>query len=497
MNGLFTAACFGSVLIVLILLLRLTLQKHLPRRVFPALWYVAALRLLLPLSIPSPLSVWNLVWQASAQQGSPTAVADALLPFPAQRTGDILAAQSTGSAPVDPLRLIWLCGVALLAGYFLIGYVLMLRRLRGRVLLPDAAACDMLRRFGVSRAALRATDSCRAPLTCGILHPMIFLPNDLPQTDARFALVLAHELAHVRRRDCVGKLALVLCLCLYWWNPLVWVMVLTAGRDTELACDEAVLAVLGSGQKKAYALTLLDMAQRQTQAHPLHAGFGFSRSATELRLRALLSPRRAPAWLGMCVLAAFLLTSGALATQPLAQNESAAAPEHTAQSTAPAPITPAPVEIAAAPDGIMPADTPEVESPTTPAYIWPLEDADAVITQSFGVSVHPITKQEVTHYGIDIAVPSGTGVLAAAAGTVTECCYSPAYGYRITLTHADGLQTQYAHLREFLVEAGDTVTQGALIARSGASSWATGAHLHFAVLENAVYRDPLTTLSAE
>lgn len=492
MNGLFTAACFGSVLIVLVLLLRLALQSHLPRRVFPALWYVAALRLLLPLSIPSPLSVWNLVRQASAQQGSRTSVADALLPFPAQRTGDILAAQATGSAPVDLLRLIWLCGAALLAGYFLIGYVLMLRRLRGRVLVPDAAARDMLRRFGVARADIRVTASRRAPLTCGILHPMIFLPDDLPQTDARFALVLAHELAHVRRRDCAGKLALVLCLCLYWWNPLVWVMVLTAGRDMELACDEAVLAVLGSGQKRAYALALLDMAQRQTQAHPLRAGFGFSRSATELRLRALLSPRRTPAWLCVCVLAAFLLASGALATQPLAQPDGTNTTEHTAQSTAPTPV-----ESAAAPDVITPADILEAESPTTPAYIWPLEDTDAVITQGFGVSIHPMTQQEMTHYGIDIAVSSGTGVLAAAAGVVTDCDYSPAYGYRITLTHADGLQTQYAHLREFLVELGDTVAQGALIARSGASGWATGAHLHFAVLENGVYRDPLTTLSVE
>lgn len=497
MSGLLTAACCGSVLIVLVLLLRLTLQNYLPRRLFPVLWYVAVLRLLLPLSIPSALSVWNLARQSPAQQGS-AAVTDALLPFPAQRTADALTARLP-AAPADLLRLVWLCGAVLLAGYFLIGYVRMLRRLRGRALMPDAAARDMLCRLRVARADIRVTASRRAPLTCGILHPMIFLPDDLPQTDARFALVLAHELAHVRRRDCAGKLALVLCLCLYWWNPLVLAMVLTAGRDMELACDEAVLAALGSGQKKAYALTLLDMAQRQSRAHPLSAGF--SRSTAESRLRALFSVRRAPAWLGMCVLAAFLLASGALATQPLSQHESAAAPEHTTQRTPPAPAVSEPVTTPttpeATPDTTPPADKPEAESSTAPAYIWPLDDADAVITQSFGLSVHPITKQEVTHYGIDIAVPSGTGVLAAAAGTVTECSYSPADGYCITLTHADGLQTQYAHLREFLAASGDEVAQGALIARSGASGWATGAHLHFAVLENGVYRDPLTALSAE
>ena len=119
MSGLLTAACCGSVLIVLVLLLRLTLQNYLPRRLFPVLWYVAALRLLLPLSIPSALSVWNLARQSPAQQGS-AAVADALLPFPAQRTADALTARLP-AAPADLLRLIWLCGAALLAAYFLIG----------------------------------------------------------------------------------------------------------------------------------------------------------------------------------------------------------------------------------------------------------------------------------------------------------------------------------------------------------------------------------------
>ena len=57
--------------------------------------------------------------------------------------------------------------------------------------------------------------------------------------------MLAHELAHVRRRDCLRKLLLIACLCLYWWNPLVWAMVRLANRDMELACDEAVLRVLG------------------------------------------------------------------------------------------------------------------------------------------------------------------------------------------------------------------------------------------------------------
>ena len=91
----------------------------------------------------------------------------------------------------------------------------------------------------------------------------------------------------------------------------------------------------------------------------------------------------------------------------------------------------------------------------------------------------------------------GTNVLAVADGTVLDCSYDMAYGYILTLAHKDGVQTQYAHLSEFLVKAGDAVRQGQIIAKTGSSGWSTGPHLHLGVLIDGEAVDPLEALKSE
>ena len=71
------------------------------------------------------------------------------------------------------------------------------------------------------------------------------------------------------------------------------------------------------------------------------------------------------------------------------------------------------------------------------------------------------------------------------------------YGYILTLEHENGVQTQYAHLSEFLVEPGDTVQQGQIIAKTGGSGWSTGSHLHLGVLIDGEAVDPLEALKSD
>ena len=144
----------------------------------------------------------------------------------------------------------------------------------------------------------------------------------------------------------------------------------------------------------------------------------------------------------------------------------------------------------------------EIESETqtrseVPAYIFPLEDANAEVTNPYGWQAHLVTKQKSLHSGVDLAADYGTNVLAVADGTVLDCSYDAAYGYILTLEHENGVQTQYAHLSEFLVEPGDTVQQGQIIAKTGGSGWATGPHLHLGVLIDGEAVDPLEALKSE
>ena len=483
MRGVLAAALGGSALIVLVLALRLALQSRLPRRLFPALWCVAAVRLLLPQEIPTHLSVWNLL-QKSPAVGTMAAFADAL-PFPALASAAELTTQS-GAVQISPILLIWLDGAALLGLYFAVGYVCMTRTLRASNAsqIPCAA---LAARFHLARAPrVCVTQSRRAPLTFGILRPVILLPDDLPAGSERFRLVLAHELAHVRRRDCLRKLLLTLCLCVYWWNPLVWCMVLIANRDMELACDEVVLCTLGADIKKAYALTLLDMAQRKTRPSPLCSGF--ARGSAETRIRAILRFRRTPAWAGVCAAVVFFALGCALTTQAV-------------QSPVPAPA-PAQVELVEETPQVEPVPVakpvvtePEIAPDPAPTYVFPLENADAAVELAYGWHTNEQTGASAFHDGVDLEAESGASVLAVADGTVLSAEFEPAYGYILTLAHASGVQTFYAHLSEFCVAPGETVRQGQIVAKTGESGWATAPHLHLGTKINNESADPLQTLA--
>ena len=109
MTGLQAAILGGSALILLVLALRLGLQRHLPRRLFPALWCAAAVRLLLPVSIPTRLSIWNLFERTSASSAA-GAVSRALLPFSDLTDGAAMEAVLQAPARVSPLFIVWLAG---------------------------------------------------------------------------------------------------------------------------------------------------------------------------------------------------------------------------------------------------------------------------------------------------------------------------------------------------------------------------------------------------
>lgn len=503
MNGVQAAVFGGSAMILLVLALRLLLKKHLPRGIFPTLWCASAVRLLLPIAISTPLSVWNLLHTPVAAQANGV-ISDALTPFPTLATNSAVK-PAADIAGISPQLLVWLVCAILLAAYFVIGYTCMVRQFRGTRLAPQPSIDALLDRFRFLRAPrICVSSSRRAPLTFGVFRPTVLLPEDLPVGDAQFQLILAHELAHIRRKDCLRKLLLTVCLCLYWWNPLVWLMVWLANHDMELACDEAVLRALGPDCRKAYALTLLDMAQRNPKSAPLCSGF--AKSSAEERIRAILSFKRIPAWVGICVAILFVLTASVFTTQavspsaipemePAVQEE---VPEENAAVSVPVseslPTTPP----------IMPEQEAEseIESETQTrsevrAYIFPLEDTSVEVTNPYGWQEHPVTKQKSLHSGVDLAADYGTNVLAVADGTVLDCSYDAAFGYILTLEHENGVQTQYAHLSEFLVKAGDAVRQGQIIAKTGGSGWSTGSHLHLGVLIDGEAVDPLEALKSE
>ena len=105
-------------------------------------------------------------------------------------------------------------------------------------------------------------------------------------------------------------------------------------------------------------------------------------------------------------------------------------------------------------------------------------------------AIHPITKKETTHHGIDLPAPTGTPVFAAGDGKVMKARAEDGWGQLIVLEHEDGYTTFYAHLDEIGVEAGAKVSRGEVIGKVGNTGQSTGSHLHFEVRRNGEHLNP-------
>ncbi|MGH3659176.1 MAG: M23 family metallopeptidase, partial [Micromonosporaceae bacterium] len=116
------------------------------------------------------------------------------------------------------------------------------------------------------------------------------------------------------------------------------------------------------------------------------------------------------------------------------------------------------------------------------------------ITSPFGTRIHPVTGARSLHDGTDFGVPCGTPVHAAGVGTVVNRGFSGAYGNRVVIRHADGLETSYNHLASQLVAVGQSVTTSTIVGRVGSTGLSTGCHLHFMARRDGTVTDPMTLL---
>ena len=131
---------------------------------------------------------------------------------------------------------------------------------------------------------------------------------------------------------------------------------------------------------------------------------------------------------------------------------------------------------------------------TVGGYIWPCNGI-RWITSMFGGRQSPGGIGSTNHKGVDIGTPMGTPVLAAKSGTVTSASWNGGYGECVVISHGNGNSTLYGHLSSYNVKVGDTVKQGQVIAYSGNTGKSTGPHLHFGIIENSNWVDPLNYLT--
>ena len=288
--SLFQMSVAGGVLILFIVVIRALAIHRLPKTTFLALWMIAALRLLLPLSIPMPFKIHiDLDVFSDVVQKLPSGNIGFPIPGESRHAYDTGAVVSSPAAErISIFVILWLVGVLLLALYFSISYLRSMRKFRMSI--PDNTPYiqNWLTAHQISRPlAVRSSDLISSPLTYGILHPVILLPKKLDRNDqAALQYVLTHEYVHIRRFDAITKILFAAVLCIHWFNPLVWGMYVLANRDTELSCDAWVIRMTGVKNRSSYALMLIKMEERRNGMSALWNHFG--KNAISERIEAIM-----------------------------------------------------------------------------------------------------------------------------------------------------------------------------------------------------------------
>lgn len=302
----------ASWLILAVLVLRVVLKKA-PKWVMPLLWGVVALRLVCLFSIESALSLIpsaeTIPSEIVTETREPVLYEQATLDIVTNPTlpsaAEVPVGVSRQQAQVDfnIYSVLWLAGMAALLVHALVSAGKLKRKLATAILLRDN---------------IYESEFVDSPFVFGVVKPNIYLPMHMDEGTA--AYVIAHEHAHLARRDHWWKVLGYLVLALHWFNPLVWVAYILFCRDIELACDEKVVKGLDGAARADYSQALLSCAapKRAVAACPLAFGEGNIKT----RVKSALHYKKPAFWVAAAAVLAVVIMAVCFLTNPRSERGS-------------------------------------------------------------------------------------------------------------------------------------------------------------------------------
>ena len=277
----------SSVLIAVVILLRFVLKGKLSLRLQYALWAVVLARLLVPVSIgDTAMSVSNLTQKAAASEPAQfmSALSETELPrmtyqaaynevakeyadrgiqiedMPLEEYAEtvdyeIMNKMNGDLSIAEVVKIIWVCGIALVGLWFLFSNLRLHRSLkRSRTLLTDNHALPVY-----------LSNAIDTPCLFGLFHPAIYLTSEAIESEHTQHHAVEHELTHFRHKDNIWAILRSVCLAVHWFNPLVWCAAVLSRNDAELACDESTILRLGEEERASYGRTLIHLT---CEKHP-------------------------------------------------------------------------------------------------------------------------------------------------------------------------------------------------------------------------------------
>ncbi len=525
----------ASIVIVVVLIVRLLFKKA-PKIFSYSLWLFVLIRLLIPISFESKVSVLSV----------PSTITYQLLEDMPKVSEEIQKTVYQGIevnqsiSLMNILALIWIVGIVVLVLYFSMNYIKLKQRLRYSIRVVDN---------------IYESDSISSPFIVGVLHPKIYIPMNLNERQKE--IILAHEIIHIERKDSLIKFVGIMILTVYWFHPLVWLSYYLMSKDMEFSCDEKVVNRLGIECKQRFGMTILDFA-----TSPYVMVVSFKKSNTTERIKNMLNYKKPKFWvLIFCVVIGLflivpLLTNPKSALEPTSKIVPMPIVNTTGESTNEA--IEESEEIQAFRDEVedftieeldkrkvlLVSEQEEIEKEIE---VLENEESDLLIknqrmeelfkklhmnkvkiniidtnTEIINVENHiqeiktdlenknisyiaPLENYEVTcgwgcypnHMAIDIRDPNNVNanVFAISSGEVVEVGKDDKNGNYIMLEHSNGDSSFYGQMKEeSILKVGDFVSQGDVIGIQGMSGNATGEHVHFYIMETstkAIYPNTL------
>ena len=308
----------ASYVILFVVLFRLLLKRA-PKVISYTLWCVVALRLIIPFSFESVLSLLprnanaapiphDIIYQKTPQINSGIQVVDT-------GVNKSLPAPTIG-ASANPMQiyigigaLVWLLGIIALLVYSIVSILILKRKLRGAQLIESN---------------IYEAKNLQTPFVLGLIRPRIYLPVGLDASERNY--ILLHEQTHIHRKDYIVKVFAFLILSIHWFNPLVWIAFMLMSKDMELSCDERVLkeidgkmdGEMAGGIKKPYANSLLSLAcgKRILNGSPLAFGEGNVRG----RIKNVLNYKKPRFWVVLAATIAVAAVGIGLLSNPLSSS---------------------------------------------------------------------------------------------------------------------------------------------------------------------------------
>lgn len=296
----------ASWLVLAIIAVRLIFKKT-PKWILCLLWGLVAIRLICPFSFESALSLipsaeplpQEIIYTAQPEIQSGVPVID-------NTVNPVLESSMTPIEPasVNPTQIwsfilsqVWFLGMVLMLIYSLVSYLLLKRKV--------ATAIPV-------RRGIKQSEFVDSPFVLGIIRPMIYLPIGMAEGD--MAYVIAHEKAHIRRRDHWWKPLGFLLLSIYWFNPLLWAAYILLCRDIEAACDEKVIREMDKDDRRAYSTALLNCSihRRRIAACPL----AFGEVGVKERVKGVMNYKKPAFWVILIALVICIVIAVCFMTNP-------------------------------------------------------------------------------------------------------------------------------------------------------------------------------------